>query len=51
MDGSFQSSLKGLYVAGDGAGLSRGIVSAAATGILAGRGILSDLNGDRIEPA
>ena len=51
VDGSFQSSLKGLYVAGDGAGLSRGIVSAAATGILAGRGILSDLNGDRIEPA
>ena len=37
--GSFQSSLRGLYVAGDGAGLSRGIVAAAATGILAGRGM------------
>ncbi|HRU74784.1 MAG TPA: FAD-dependent oxidoreductase, partial [Methanothrix sp.] len=39
VDGSFQSSLRGLYVAGDGAGLSRGIVAAAATGILAGRGM------------
>jgi hypothetical protein len=51
VDGSFQSSLKALYVAGDGACLSRGIVSAAATGILAGRGILSDIKGDGIEPA
>ena len=42
-DSSLQTSIKGLYVAGDGAGLSRGIVTAAATGILAGRGIASDL--------
>lgn len=38
-DGSLQTSIKGLFVAGDGAGLSRGIVTAAATGILAARGI------------
>jgi uncharacterized protein len=42
-DRSLQTSIKGLYVAGDGAGLSRGIVIAAATGILAGRGIASAL--------
>ena len=30
-----------LFVAGDGAGLSRGIVSAAVTGILAARGIIA----------
>ncbi|NPV61367.1 MAG: NAD(P)/FAD-dependent oxidoreductase [Methanotrichaceae archaeon] len=34
-----QTNIPGLYAAGDGAGLSRGIVTAAATGILAGRGM------------
>jgi uncharacterized FAD-dependent dehydrogenase len=43
MDRSLQTSMKGLYVAGDGAGLSRGIVTAAATGILAASGITSAL--------
>jgi uncharacterized FAD-dependent dehydrogenase len=38
----FQTNIYGLYAAGDGAGLSRGLVAAAATGILAGRGILAD---------
>jgi len=33
--------LPNLYVAGDGAGVSRGIVGAAATGIIATRGILT----------
>jgi uncharacterized protein len=42
-DGCLQTSIEGLYAAGDGAGLSRGIVIAAATGILAGRGIVSVL--------
>ena len=45
VDGNLQTSINGLYAAGDGAGLSRGIVSAAATGILAGRGIASALHG------
>ncbi|MHC1688068.1 MAG: NAD(P)/FAD-dependent oxidoreductase [Methanothrix sp.] len=39
---SLQTSIEGLYVAGDGAGLSRGIVIAAATGIMAGREIASE---------
>ena len=33
--------LPNLYVAGDGAGVSRGIVGAAATGIIAARGVLA----------
>lgn len=33
-----------LFVAGDGAGLSRGIIGAAVTGILAARGILAKLS-------
>jgi uncharacterized protein len=37
-----QTSIYKLHAAGDGAGLSRGLVTAAATGILAGRGILAD---------
>ena len=35
-----ETPVENLFVAGDGAGLSRGIVIAAATGILAARGIL-----------
>ncbi|MEM0361103.1 MAG: NAD(P)/FAD-dependent oxidoreductase [Sulfolobales archaeon] len=35
-----ESSVENLFVAGDGAGLSRGINVAAATGVLAGRGVL-----------
>lgn len=37
-----QTSVKGLYVAGDGAGVSRGIVGAAATGIIAARTLLGE---------
>jgi len=35
-----ETTVENLFVAGDGVGLSRGIVGAAANGILAGRGIL-----------
>ncbi|MBT6336096.1 NAD(P)/FAD-dependent oxidoreductase [Candidatus Woesearchaeota archaeon] len=36
----FMSSIDGLYVAGDGVGLSRDIVNSACTGILAAKGLL-----------
>ena len=36
-----ETSVDGLFAAGDGAGLSRGLNVAAATGILAGRGVLA----------
>jgi uncharacterized FAD-dependent dehydrogenase len=32
-----------LFVAGDGAGISRGIVASAATGMIAARGILKKI--------
>ena len=35
-----ETPVEGLFVAGDGVGLSRGIVIAAANGLMAGRGIL-----------
>lgn len=38
-----QTTVDGLYVAGDGVGKSRGIVGAALNGILAARGILSNM--------
>ncbi|MEW6457020.1 MAG: FAD-dependent protein [Acidobacteriota bacterium] len=41
-DKNLQTSLSGIYVAGDGAGLSRGIVGSAASGILAAQGILKN---------
>ncbi len=40
-DSNLQTTVEGLYVAGDGVGKSRGIVGAALNGILAARGILS----------
>ncbi|MEM0318393.1 MAG: NAD(P)/FAD-dependent oxidoreductase [Candidatus Nezhaarchaeales archaeon] len=40
---NFETTVRGIFVAGDGAGLSRGINIAAATGILAARGIISTL--------
>lgn len=41
---ALETPVKGLYVAGDGAGVSRGIVGAAATGIIAANNILKGLN-------
>jgi uncharacterized FAD-dependent dehydrogenase len=40
VDRTMESSVKNLFAAGDGAGLSRDIVNAAATGVIAARGIL-----------
>ena len=40
VDSGMRTMVDGLYVAGDGAGVSRGIVGAAATGIIAARDIL-----------
>lgn len=39
-DKSLETSVDGLFVAGDGAGLSRGIVTSAATGVIAAQSIL-----------
>ena len=41
VDENMETSVPNLFVAGDGAGLSRGIVTAAATGLLAARGIMA----------
>ncbi len=38
-----ETTINNLFAAGDGAGLSRDIVNAAATGVIAGRGILKRL--------
>ncbi|PIN67190.1 MAG: FAD-dependent oxidoreductase [Candidatus Altarchaeum sp. CG12_big_fil_rev_8_21_14_0_65_33_22] len=43
VDKAMQTSVKNLFAAGDGAGLSRDIINASATGVLAGRGILNFL--------
>ncbi len=40
VNGDLETSIENIFAAGDGAGLSRDIVNAAATGILAARGIL-----------
>src|SRR5512139_2624675 len=43
VDRQIETSIKNLFAAGDGAGLSRDIVNAAATGILADEGIMKRL--------
>ncbi len=45
VDDNMETSVPNLFVAGDGAGLSRGIVTAAATGLLAARGIINKSKG------
>jgi uncharacterized FAD-dependent dehydrogenase len=40
VDRNMETSVKNLFAAGDGTGLSRDIINAAATGVLAGRGVL-----------
>jgi uncharacterized FAD-dependent dehydrogenase len=45
VDKHMQTHINGLYAAGDGAGVSRGIVGAAATGIIAARDILDKNKG------
>ncbi|MEM0175688.1 MAG: FAD-dependent oxidoreductase, partial [Metallosphaera sp.] len=46
VDSNMETVVDNLYAAGDGAGLSRGINIAAATGVLAARGILNKLGID-----
>jgi uncharacterized FAD-dependent dehydrogenase len=36
-----QTSIEGLYAAGDGAGVTRGVVQASASGLVAARGMMS----------
>jgi hypothetical protein len=43
VDGKMETSVENLFAAGDGAGLSRDIVNAAATGVLAAWGILEKM--------
>jgi uncharacterized FAD-dependent dehydrogenase len=40
VDRKMETSVKNLFAAGDGTGLSRDIVNAAATGVLAARGVM-----------
>jgi uncharacterized FAD-dependent dehydrogenase len=44
MNKKMKTRINGLYAAGDGAGVSRGIVGAAATGIIAARDIIKNSN-------
>jgi len=44
MNKNMKTRIAGLYAAGDGAGVSRGIVGAAATGIIAARDIIKQYN-------
>lgn len=38
---SMETSKENLFIAGDGAGVSRGIITASATGVMAARGVIS----------
>ncbi|HWR25442.1 MAG TPA: NAD(P)/FAD-dependent oxidoreductase [Methanosarcina sp.] len=49
VDRQMETSVKNLFAAGDGAGLSRDIVNAAATGIMAAEGIKSKEKGEKVK--
>jgi uncharacterized FAD-dependent dehydrogenase len=40
LDETLQTSISGLYAAGDGAGVTRGVIQASASGLVAARSIL-----------
>ena len=42
LDSGLRTSIKGLYAAGDGAGVTRGVIQASASGIWVARAILSE---------
>jgi len=41
LDLKLETSIKGLYAAGDGAGVTRGVVQASASGLVAARGMIA----------
>jgi len=43
LDQNLETGIKNLYAAGDGAGVTRGLIQASATGLLAARSIISSL--------
>ncbi len=43
VDNNFESPIKGLYLGGDGAGITRGLAQAGANGIWIARHIVSTL--------
>jgi hypothetical protein len=47
-DAKLQTEIHGLYVAGDGAGIARGIGGAAATGTIAARGMIEQTDGEGV---
>ncbi|HOO63795.1 MAG TPA: FAD-dependent oxidoreductase, partial [Synergistaceae bacterium] len=44
LDNQLRTSIKGLYAAGDGAGVTRGVVQASASGLVAARGMIASQN-------
>jgi uncharacterized FAD-dependent dehydrogenase len=42
LDSGLRTSIKGLYAAGDGAGVTRGVIQASASGIWVARAMLSE---------
>ena len=42
LDSGLRTSIKGLYAAGDGAGVTRGVIQASASGLWAARGMLEE---------
>ncbi|WP_319508811.1 NAD(P)/FAD-dependent oxidoreductase [uncultured Methanolobus sp.] len=46
VDRTMQTNIHDLFVAGDGAGLSRDLINSSATGVLAARGIISRVKND-----
>jgi hypothetical protein len=46
LDARLQTPLRGLWAIGDGAGVTRGLIQASVSGVVAARAILAEINGD-----
>jgi len=44
LDSKLKTSVKGLYAAGDGAGVTRGVIQASASGLVSARSIIEEIN-------
>jgi len=45
VNGDLQTPIRGLYAAGDGAGITRGLIQSSASGIVAARAIAQAMKG------
>jgi hypothetical protein len=47
LDGDFQTEVRNMFAVGDGAGVSRGLIQASASGVVAARKIIQEIGASK----